>query len=836
MSARPEPGPGLGDELSAALRALRRSLEGSPSSHDEVLERLRAVDRRVEAELTAQRRRIHDLGDSPNLVERWEEARQRYRASIRPLLGERAPTGATAEDSLGRALATALERDSAVPRPVLECAPLSQAAPGAAELPDDPSVTPSYADPEADPAVSEDLEGGPEAPLSEAILAQAEALDWDYVRIFEFVRNEIETEWYAGSQKGAEETLRQRAGNDVDQASLLLALCRASQLPGRYVHGVVELPVGRIASTLGITGSDEVLKALARAGVAHRPVVEGGQIVAVEVEQTWVTVFAPYANYRGAVVDLSGRSWIPLAPALTEVESVPATGVLEEMGLDVGQLVEEHLAGDRDRLPLERLRTTVESFLASGAGGTYADQLARRSVVEQRAQLLPSTLPARVVTVFEETATLPEQMLTTLRLVARDGPSSTASVVFDRTYPLAELVGRRVTLSYTPATVEDHEIVNAYGGMASVPCYLVELRLQLKVDGRLRQAGEGVLDMGTPHRLEMILSGPSGSETAVRTLTSGSYYAVELAAAEPEPWSDGGSDPADTEGLAARLLARIGRDHASRWTAAERELADLMGLGLVRPLPALAVVDDVVGIETLAGLPYRLSWEGVTLDAVARSAEPVGADTELEASWLELAALQGSALEHRVFADDYLVDAISADRALGLARDEGVDVLRLDSTTLPSALPGLPHAPAVKEALQEAVAQGYEVEISEALTTRAAWSGSGWRVIDPDGLGAGYLLSGGLAGGSTTEAPGSWILSFLEAALAQPYAGGVNLDPLAGVSVHRIPETDEQRESSGRSWRRPGLDRARRAGSPGRGCRGDLRNGGRRGHPGERGG
>ena len=41
----------------------------------------------------------------------------------------------------------------------------------------------------------EDLEATPEAPLSEAIARHAESLDWNPVSIYEWVKNNVETEW-----------------------------------------------------------------------------------------------------------------------------------------------------------------------------------------------------------------------------------------------------------------------------------------------------------------------------------------------------------------------------------------------------------------------------------------------------------------------------------------------------------------------------------------------------------------------------------------------------------------------------------------------------------------
>jgi hypothetical protein len=153
-----------------------------------------------------------------------------------------------------------------------------------------------------------------EAPLSPEILRQAEALAHDPVQIFELVRNEVRSELYAGSLRGAAGALRARNGNDVDQASLLVALLRSSGIPSRYVRGVVMQPIEELQAELRLASASAVLEALRRAGLAHRPVILGGRIAAVELERTWVSAYVPYVNYRGTVIDFSGKTWIPWRP------------------------------------------------------------------------------------------------------------------------------------------------------------------------------------------------------------------------------------------------------------------------------------------------------------------------------------------------------------------------------------------------------------------------------------------------------------------------------------------------------------------------------------------
>ena len=54
--------------------------------------------------------------------------------------------------------------------------------------------------------------------------------------IYNYVRDEIDYSYYANSKHGASGTLSAGSGNCVDQASLVVALCRASNIPARYSH------------------------------------------------------------------------------------------------------------------------------------------------------------------------------------------------------------------------------------------------------------------------------------------------------------------------------------------------------------------------------------------------------------------------------------------------------------------------------------------------------------------------------------------------------------------------------------------------------------------------
>ena len=208
----------------------------------------------------------------------------------------------------------------------------------------------------------------------------------------------------------------------------------------------------------------------------------------------------------------------------------------------------------------------------------------------------------------------------------------------------------------------------------------------------------------------------------------------------------------------------------------------------------MVIAANAVDVESVFGLPVELSWEGVTLDAALRVAEPFARDGSADkaTSFFQLSALQGSALEHFVFEEEFLVESISADKGLGLARSSGTEVLDIDSINIGTELPRLVHPDAVVAEVENWVRLGRIVEIPLETIQHNAWTGSVWRVEDPATGAAGYFISGGLAGGQTSEPPENWVLDFLADALESPYSPAPNRDPLAGVEITKIGASDGQ--------------------------------------------
>jgi YD repeat-containing protein len=655
------------------------------------------------------------------------------------------------------------------------------------------AITPSYQD-RGDPFPDvQDLQPSGEVQFGPGVLGRAQAADYRYVNLFDYVRSEVHTEWSVGSTQSTDSTLRRSAGNDVEQASLLIALLRASGAAARYVVGVVELPAADLAAQIGVPEA-RLAAALQAAGIAHRPRIVGGRIVAYQIRHTWVSARVPYGNYRGTVADSSEPTWIPLMPALKPVRFDPGRPLASVLTPAIGAWLAGHLAQSGDSLPWPALRERWTTALAALQPPLQPQQLLGTHSTDAPAlRLLPAGTPYPVIEVHAEYAVLPDSERQWLQLRLRNPADPQAAPLLDARIALSELASQRFTLAFLPATVEDQHLTNAHGSLGGFPLSLVRLRPSLIAEGLPARPGLGLVNAGQALEMEIELSSPVGRASHRQRIHAGSIAGFALDAHGDGLIESDESSAASPTPIAGTVLNRFAQRYLAEWARADRESAGLLGLRVLRPLPALAIALPQVQPEGVAGLVDALRFEGVALDAALRPLEPISlqADAAIEADWMRLSALHGSALESRLFEQLWGVRSVSADSLLQKAAIDGLPVLRLQPG---ASLDGLSaHPQAVREHVQRWLAQGYAVQIPQSQQTVEAWTGSAWRVEDPDTGASGYFISGGYAGGSTAVPPGLWYFRDLAGALADPYAEPPNEDPTAAALIQLDADSQYQR-------------------------------------------
>lgn len=765
-----------GRESIAAEAAVLKGLgEKVRASHLLMIERLR--QRKDQASLLG----ANAISRQSEVAEAYTKAMDEYLALVDSLPPDGSVSPATLE------LLNNLIDKIAPPkkRPIIGALPYKHLAYPASEPATGPVLVPAYKGGNRTVAQA-DTAASAEAPISKEIADLAQSLQWNPVLIYEWVKNNVETEWYWGAMKGAEETLRQKSGNDADQAALLTALLRASGFPTRFVKGTIEFFPG-IDKAKELTGIGDPLKIAAffqKAGIPFKPIIAAGKIGNIQVEHVWVESLIPYSNYRGAVVDEMGKSWLALDT------SIKAAGYISNTPIDVPatvteNIVSEYLGAVQSQTPLQYLQGKVGEYLtANQPGKQWQDVLASRQLNQDVLNIIPAGMQFKQVAITGEYTELPAELRHQVKFTASNGDTELFSLSLD----LIKLSNRKVILTYEPETVEDQQIVDSYGGLDNTPSYLVRLRPALQVDGeRMAVGGEG-LPMGADYSFSTVVQTPNGTETIRSTQIAGNVAAIGIvaqkAAAVSIPNQD---DDADT------ILWKEAMGYIGRWNVAEEEFAAFSKLAIARPVATVVTVGGVIEVSYLLDMPHGFEWKGVFIDAALRGIETVSTSGEAgtEKSFMRLSALQGSILENRIFEDDLQVESVSTAKFLQLAAAGGVPTVSIDKSNVEAVLPTLPFEDAVKADIADSVNSNLTVTIPQTEISYRNWTGVGYLKENPETGESGWMLSGSIAGGQSVDAADAWAQWYLSQTLSSPYSKN-NKDPMSAQRILKVQVTDRQ--------------------------------------------
>jgi len=651
----------------------------------------------------------------------------------------------------------------------------------------EPKIVPSYANIDV---LEPTLDDSKLVDIEPQVRDLAEQLGHDPIRLYEYVHSTIQTRWYAGSMLSPGAVIAQGEGNSVDQAALLSALMRASSIPTRFVNGVVKVPSRQLLDMTAVDDLNQALGVLQRAGVAHQTVVEGGQTRFVLIEQTWLSVYVPYTNYRGASLDRTGEVWLGLMPSIKTFTRDSSGSKLSESDFSVEQLKQRFLASVQSQDVVQQLRALVEQLADS------ENQLDIPRLIAESAGYLPNTLPLAVEAVTSEASTLSSTMLQNVRFIAyRDTTDS--DLIMDVNVPVSELGNQNISLSYQAGSQDDHDLILSLGGLSLTPLYLVDLRPQIKVNGVTIAVAEGVLPAGVNHKIGIEFNGPVGRYRIDKLVRSGNYHGIGITAQNARLQES--TQNRDTSG--GQILSQIALRYLSDWSESEQSLSEILKRRVVQPLPNLVFAsnDVSVNVESVLGQPLSFNFRGVNLDAALRVTESLASrsDAFSERDFATLSALQGSYLEHALFERTFGVESVSADKGIALMAEAGQSILRLTSANLSELDTTLTaHSSSVIESVRDWLQLGFEVTIPTQELSYIEWSGSVWIVNDTLTGEAGYYISRGLAGGATVEP----FPSDIGDALADPTSEGTIFDDSQAASITLSSSSNFQVAAAGEEY------------------------------------
>ncbi|HDY88880.1 MAG TPA: transglutaminase domain-containing protein [bacterium] len=413
----------------------------------------------------------------------------------------------------------------------------------------------------ADPPTSYDLAETIEVQFTTAITDKAAELENDPLKIYEWVRNNIEFVPTYGSIQGADYCLQTKQCNAIDTASLLIALLRVSGIHARYVEGTVEIPIEKVMNWLGgFTDKMEALNLLASAGVPVSGMLVGGEIEYARIEHVWVEAWIDYFPARGARHQAGqGDTWIHLDASFKQYNYTQGIDIQSAVPFDAQTFIdqiqatatineEEGYVTDVDSLLINNTmtdyQTQVENYINTNyPEATVGDVLGKKEIIPQEFPYLLGTLPYRTIVKGTEYAEVPDGMRHKITFnVKKDIYDDLMGTPINITKSLPELAGKKVTLSYSPATQADEDVVNSYlpkpheDGTPIDPselptalaAYLINLKPELRIDGEVVATGTEI-GMGATEEFRMTFIDPyAGADIISNDIQAGEYLGIGI--------------------------------------------------------------------------------------------------------------------------------------------------------------------------------------------------------------------------------------------------------------------------------------------------------------------
>jgi hypothetical protein len=631
-----------------------------------------------------------------------------------------------------------------------------------------------------------------EVVLTPDIVAKANELDGNPVKIYNWVRNNVQWQPTWGAIQDASHTLSSQRGNAFDIASLTIALLRASGIPARYVHGVIEVPEAQFRNWAGgFQNIDAAIDFASAGGILITSVISGGKVTKIRLEHIWVEAAVDYAPSRGAV-NKSPDTWVAMDPSFKQLQILPGLNAVQISGIDPTQLANNFLASGTvneaegwaaglNPTILRNAQTQAQAALqdyinTNLPNATVGDVLGGRKIVTVNSPVLPASLPNRIAFTGPRYATVPNAL--EQQITFAFGKDIEGFPIDPHTFPWAQLNNKQVTLSFRPAMQADEDALKALlpiGGITdvnqlptSIPAYLIHVVPELKAQGEVLLAGSA---MQLGNDIEFVFNPrfvSDGEKQFSYKLPAGAYVAIAVVA----------------ESISARQLLESQQRLSDVKDALDARQADTLSgesffgrtyaAGLLSYYAQYAIAGEKLGkhysayhsiaagigsfgyepsVKYVFGIPTRIYGGAAVMNMPIVNI--VGADMTTQvakkAFTMELGMLS-SALEfgvpYQLLTSAGLTSSgVSASAALQKALSLGQRLYHITPENQAAVLPLIHHDSGTMVEIEQALSAGKEVFTHSDPVSVTGWSGSGYVITDPDSGAGAYKISGGQNGG-----------------------------------------------------------------------------------------
>ena len=570
--------------------------------------------------------------------------------------------------------------------------------------------------------------------------------------------------------------------NDIDTASLLIALLRTSGIPARYVLGTIEVPIDQVMNWVGgFTDEDSALGFIASGGTPVTGLISGGQIVAARLEHVWVEAHLDYIPSRGAV-HKEGDTWIPMDASFKQFSFTEGVDLKTAVPFDAQAFLDnikstatfdeqESFLTNIDTAFIESTQEDIQTQLFDNIqqtvpNPTVGDLTGKREIKAQVFPFLPATLPFQIVILGGRLSTLTDNFRH--RITIQVYPDLFLSPSFSVAVSLPEISGKSLSFSYIPASPEDQTTIEAFGGIDRVPPYLVEMQPILKLETVVLAIG-GAETLGRTQTIRTSFFEPLEGlvDKIDKQAVVGSSYSIivdlhripgQLLQSRIDNLNTLlAEQPVDQDELESEVLFITGLAYFFMTdTFSETQAKDFDIVWTRRPSEAFTA--KALAVSLLFGVPSEVKFAGLGIDVKRDIVAPasLAGKADTVRTWVINSGIFGSAEEHGIFEQLFGVSGISTIQVLRIANESGIPIFSIDSSNVSAILPQLQLSQNVKNDITNAINAGKIAVVPQQNITFFEWTGAGYIIADPDTGSASYLISGQVVtagGGSVIVVP-----------------------------------------------------------------------------------
>lgn len=624
--------------------------------------------------------------------------------------------------------------------------------------------------------------------LNEKIRSEFEELT-SVLDVYQFIKNNYMPEFYYGSRKGAIGAYEQKSGNAYDLSSLLIGVLRERGIPARYVRGEIQISAQQAMAWTATDDINVALRIIGALGIPVTALTSNGNIVAARAEHVWVEAYVPYTDYRGAGNQAGESLWIPLDPSFKEVYyneglnisefddyindgSNFLTANSEIHGVNIGGIASA-MDGSNSAL--------VKYLLENGYGeATKEEVFGGREIINEDLGYLPLTLPYTVAKKIASFDDIPLNLTDSIT-VSLVGNSAfdlnfSGAESINKTLYMPDIYGKRLTLSYVPATDADADILNKYGGIFKTPAYLLKLKPQLMIDGNVVAEGTACNAGYTQkYTIKTHNNSPYTNDGVIdNSITIGGIYCIALNYGTIS--ADDLQNSADymqalkatisesniyTDAAMGEMLNSVAKSYFAQLDMYNSVVAGQNNVNAMRDL-SLGIVGFNVNVLYTFNRPAEINEGGIFLD-IGRDVHSVISNDnnkENQKAYMLQSGMFASAMEHGILEQMTGIESVSTIKTFEYAAENNIPMHTIAKENLTDELAVLNVSDQIKQEIRSSVNSGKIVIIPEREITINQWSGVGYMVLDTDTFACGYMISGGLAGGSMTvgEMIGEYVL------------------------------------------------------------------------------